>query len=303
LILSKASVASPAGVRPPAAVEVSPEGVLVAASAKPGHAPSYAFAPLPRGALMPGIAEANIHATEVVANAIKTALGEVSPRTRSVTLVLPDACVRVFMLDFDSFPAKAGEALAVLRFRLRKMLPFDVEQAGVGYQVLSQDKTQVKVLTAVLPGTVLSEYEAAVRTAGYEPGAVLPASLAALETVDSMKAVLAANLGALTLTTLIVSGQDLLLYRTLDLPEDPEQRRGEIQRGIAVASAYYEDKLGLRASDLHYAGNTESGTFAGWIADPELTVVDLAPRPDTGALTPLGNASIASVAGALAGAR
>ena len=149
------------------------------------------------------------------------ALGRVSPRTRSVTLVLPDACVRVFMLDFDSLPAKSDEILPVLRFRLRKMLPFDVEQAGVGYQVLSQDKTQVKVLTAVCPAR-FAEYEAAVRAAGYEPGAVLPASLAALETVDSMKAVLAANLGASALTTLIINGQDLLLYRTLDLPEDPE---------------------------------------------------------------------------------
>lgn len=302
-ILHKTSHAAQHGARPPAAVEIAPEGVLAAASPGSGQALSYAFAPLPQGALVPGIAEANLRDAKAVAGAIRSALGEVSPRTRSVTLVLPDPCVRVFMLDFDSLPSKADEALPVLRFRMRKMLPFDVELAGVSYQVLAQGKTECKVLTAVTPGPVLGEYEAAVRDAGYEPGAVLPASLAALETMDSMEAVLAANLSALTLTTLIVNGQDLLLYRMLELPEDSELRRQEIRRGIAVAAAYYEDKLGLRASSLHYTGNTEGRVFAQWIGDPELTVVDLAPLPETGAMTALGQASIAGVTGALAGAR
>ena len=125
------------------------------------------------------------------------------------------------MLDFDSLPAKPAEAIPVLRFRLRKMVPFDVEHAGVSYQVLSREQDECKVLAAVLPGPILAEYEAAVRAAGYEPGAVLPSSLAALEAVDSMEAVLAANLSTVALTTSIANGSDLLLYRTLDLPEDP----------------------------------------------------------------------------------
>jgi len=43
-----------------------------------------------------------------------------------------------------------------------------------------ENKHECKVLAAVLPGPVLAEYEAAVRAAGFEPGAVLPSSLAAL---------------------------------------------------------------------------------------------------------------------------
>jgi type IV pilus assembly protein PilM len=126
---------------------------------------------------------------------------------------------------------------------------------------------------------------------------------------------LAANLGALALTTLITYGQDLLLYRTLDLPDEPEQRLEEVQRGIAVAAAYFEDKVGVRPQVLHFAGigagmGTGRGStaedFARWIFPPgssELSVVDLAPRPETGAATPLGNVlTLAGVAGALAGA-
>jgi type IV pilus assembly protein PilM len=256
---------------------------------------------------VPGIGEQNLRAPEVVANAIRAALGQVAPRTRSVTLVLPDTVVRVFVLDFDALPAKAVEAIPVLRFRLRKMVPFEVEHAGVSYQVLVENKNECKVLAAVLPGPVLAEYEAAVREAGYEPGAVLPTSLAALGVIDSPEPIMAANLSTVALTTSITTGGDLLLYRTLDLPEDPALRIQEVQRGVSVAAAYYEDKLGARPRLLYYAGigaggNSAAEDFARWINDPEMTIIDLAPRPETGAATPLGNlVTLAGVTGALAG--
>ena len=299
---------SKSGARPPVAVELSPQGVLAAATPGPGQPPVYAFEPLPDGILVPGIGEQNLREPELVANAIRVALGQVSPRTRAVTLVLPDTVVRVFFLDFDSLPAKAAEAVPVIRFRLRKMIPFEVEHAGVSYQVLVKNESECRVLAAVIPGPVLAEYEAVVREAGYEPGAVLPTSLAALGAIDSPEPALCANLSAVALTTSITTGEDLLLYRTLDLPEDPEQRLQEVRRGVSVAAAYYEDKLGAPPRFMYYAGigaggNSAAEDFARWITDPELTVVDLAPRPETGAATSLGNVvSLAGVTGALAGA-
>jgi type IV pilus assembly protein PilM len=298
-MLNKVRTSAQPGGRPPAAVEITSDGVLAAALPAAGEAPVYAFAALPAGALVPGIDQPNLSTPQAVADAIRSALDQVSPRSRSVTLVLPDTAVRVFVLDFDSLPAKAVEALSVLRFRLRKMVPFDAEHAGVSYQFLSQSKTECKVLTAVMPGPILAEYETAVRAAGYEPGAVLPSSLAALEMADSLEAVLAANLSDAAITTLIATGADLLLYRTLDLPRDPAARVAEIRRNIAVAAAYYEDKLGAPPLALHYAGNREAGEFAGWIGESGLPVVELVERPESGALTSLGHESIAAVAGAL----
>ena len=289
------------GGRPPAAVEISPPGVLAAALPGKGEPPVYAFEPLLSGALIPGIGEPNMHAPEAVASAIRTALGKVAPRTRAVTLMVPDTAVRVFVLDFDSLPIHASEVVPVLRFRLRKMVPFDVEHAGVSYQILSENKAECRVLVAVLPGPILAEYEAAVRAAGYEPGAVLPSSLAALSALDTQQPVLAACLNNASLTTTIALGQDLLLYRTLDLPTDPEARLSEVQRDIAVAAAYFEDKLATRPRWLHYAGSGTADDFARWINDPEMSVVDLSPHPDTAATTALGNLSLAGIAGALAG--
>lgn len=297
--------------RPPAALEITPEGVLAAAlpasagrrgKMEPGQAAVYAFAALPAGAIVTGIEEPNLRQPGAVASAVRSVLGEVSPRSRAVTLVVPDTLVRVFVLDFDSLPAKAAEAIPVVRFRLRKMVPFDVEHAGVSYQVLAQSQDECKVLAAVIPGPILAEFEAVIRAAGYEPGAVLSSSLAALEAVNEMEAVLAANLSAMAMTTSVVNGQDLLLYRTLDLPAEPVLRIQEIQRSVAVAAAYFEDKLGARPRRLHYAGVQSADEFARWIGDPELFLVEWAPRPDEGAMTALPQVSFAGVAGALAGA-
>jgi type IV pilus assembly protein PilM len=310
-ILSKANPAPQPGGRPSAAVEITPEGVLAAvrrADAGAESALTYAFAALPPGSVVPGIDDANLRAPETVAEAIRSALGDLGPRQRNLTLVIPDASVRVFVLDFDSVPARAEEALSILRFRLRKMVPFDVEHGGVSYQILNQEREQCKVLTAVLPGPILAEYEAAVRAAGYEPGAVLPSSLAALETAGQMQAVLAVNLSGSGMTTLIANGQDLLLYRTLDLPAAPMARVSEIQRGVAVAAAYYEDKLGAPPRKLYYAGNHDMNEFSSWlagtlVAGEEMEVIELVARPESGMLTSIGRESIAGVSGALAGAR
>ena len=299
---SKSKPVNNAGGRPQTAVELAPEGVLAATLPEKSETPVYAFAPLAAGALVPGVAEANIRVQEAVVEALRKALDEISPRTRAVTLILPDTAVRVFVLDFDTLPAKAAEAIPVLRFRMRKMVPFDVEHAALSHQILVQNETSVKVLATIMPGPVLAEYEAVVRAAGYEPGAVLPSSLASLAGLDSLEPILAANLSGQALTTSITSGQDLHLFRTVDLPEDPATRTAEIQRSVAVAAAYYEDKLVARPRTLHYAGNQKAEDFARLLGDPELAVVDMAPTSGLGATTALGPLSIAGIAGALAGA-
>jgi len=296
------------GGRPAAACEITPEGVVAAATPAAGQAPVYASEALPAGAVTPGLQEGNLvgpTGMSVVSAAIRAALGHVQPRVKSVTVVVPDSAVRVFVLDFDTLPARLDEALPVLRFRLRKSVPFDVEQAGISYQVLSEGssklETQWKVLAAIMPGPVLAEYEGAVRAAGYEPGVVLPASMAALAAIDSQEAVLAVNLSARSLTTSIVSGNDILLYRTVELPLDPEGQKGEVQRSIAVAGAFFEDKLQVRPHRVLYSGVLSARDFAELVDDPAMAVGEMVARPEVGMASAMGQHSVAAVTGALVG--
>jgi type IV pilus assembly protein PilM len=283
--------------------EITIEGVLAAAIPAPGQSPVYAFEPLPAQAVLAGIVEPNVKAPDAIAEAIRRTLSQLPVRGRSITLVIPDSSVRVFVLDFDSLPTKAAEIDSVLRFRLRKMVPFEVEHAGVSCQLLSSSKSEIRLLVAVLPRPVLTEYEAVVRQSGYEPGAVISSSLATLANLETLEAALVANLTQQSLTTAITSGDDLLLYRTLDLPTNPAQRATEIRRGIAVAAAYFEDRLGARPEKLHFAGTIRGAEFAELIDEKEMVVERMVDRPTSGQATALGTSSIAGVTGALAGAR
>jgi type IV pilus assembly protein PilM len=156
-----------------------------------------------------------------VVAAVRKALEAVCLRSREVTLIVPDAAVRVLLLEFDELPAKLAEALPVVRFRLKKLLPFDADDAAVSYQVMSSSKNLLHVLAVAMPRELLADYESVVREAGFEPGAVLPSTLAALAGLPEGDApLLVVNAGREGVTTAIVKAGVLLLHRTVDLGAD-----------------------------------------------------------------------------------
>src|SRR5271155_210016 len=210
-------------LRPALACEITPEGVVAARHQKEEQA-VMSFAALPAGVVKPGLSETNLTDQAIVVAAIRKALGDVSAREKQLTLVVPDAAVRVLMLEFDSLPTKVQEAMPIVRFRLRKLMPFEVDDAAVSYQVMGQKKDQTHALVTVMPGTVRAEFEGAVRAAGYEPGVVLPSTLAAL----------VVNRNGLSLTTAITSGDELLLHRTLELPVNEERHHEELAQSVSV---------------------------------------------------------------------
>jgi type IV pilus assembly protein PilM len=211
------------GTRPRLAVEVRAEGV-VAARAEDAAAllTAVARADLAEGAVAPGLKAGNIVNVAGVTSALRRVLDGVAgsgrERLRDVTVIVPDAAVRVLFVDFDQLPSKAAEALPVVRFRLKKLLPFDADEAMVSYQVMSSEKDSVKLLAVAMPKAVLEEYESAVLAAGYLPGAVLPSTLAALAGLEETPApVLVVNAGLGTVTTAIVQAGMLLLHRSVDM--------------------------------------------------------------------------------------
>lgn len=289
--------------RPPTAIEITRRGVLAAYRSQSGQMPSYAFEALPADAVVPRIDEPNLRPPEVVAAAIRSAVERVSPLSRELTVVLPDSTTRVFILDFDTLPGNHSDILGIMRFRLRKVVPFDVENAEISYQVLPSRETKCRALVAIIPEQVLAEYENAVHAAGYESGAVLPSGLAGIAALASPEPILIASVAETSLTTSIVCFNDVLLYRTHDIPEDPALRDSELQRDIAIAAAYFEDQLMSPLRILHYAGAGTGHEFANSVGLQGLDVIDLAPPPQLSGPIWTHNPSFAGVSGALAGAR
>jgi type IV pilus assembly protein PilM len=218
-LLPKAS-----GIRPRVACEIMPQGV-VAARSSDAATPLAAVAKvsLAEGAVAPSLKPGNVVDRVAVTAAIRTALEQIGERANArdanLTLVIPDSAVRVLLLDFEALPSRESEALPLVRFRLKKLLPFDADEAMVTYQIMSTSKGVVRVLAVAIPRDVLSEYETAAREAGFEPGCVLPSTLACLAAVDDAEPALLVNANSLGVTAAIVRGGVLLLHRSVDLQE------------------------------------------------------------------------------------
>jgi type IV pilus assembly protein PilM len=285
--------------RPDLACELTPEGIVAAAQNKPGEAPKVAFVPLPTGALTPTLNGANLAVPEAVEEALHQVLDEVSSRTRKATLVIPDAAVRVLMLDFDSLPEKPQEALPILRFRLKKLVPFDAEHAMVSYQVMARNPQEIRVLIAVTPNDVLGEYEGVLRRTGYDAGAVLPSTLAAVAAVSSLESFLLVNASGGSVTTAIASGEQLLLHRTIDLPEEEESALREMQKSVNVTMAYFEDTLHAPPTRLLCTGHKGVARLEEFMEFSEVELTDVVPVPSAGYSTSIPRGVLAGVTGAL----
>jgi type IV pilus assembly protein PilM len=226
------------GTRPRLAVEIRWGGVVAARAddASTGVLTAVAKADLPIDAVEPGLRAGNFRVPSDVVAAVRRTLEAVTEKGigREVTLVVPDSAVRVLLLDFDSLPSKPVEALPVVRFRLKKLLPFEADDAAVSYQIMGGKsgaaKGGLRVVAVAIPREVLAEYEAVVREAGFEPGAVLPSTMAALsglgeDATGGSEAALVVNAGPQAVTTAIVNGGVLLLHRSVDMS-------GNLQVGI-----------------------------------------------------------------------
>lgn len=288
------------GTRPRLACEIRSEGVVAARGESPsGLLTAIGRAPLPDGAVQPSLRPGNLTDRPAVVAALRRAFDVIADRaadrSRYITLIVPDLCARVILLDFDALPSKLSDALPIVRFRLKKLLPFEVEQALVSFQVMSAERALLRVLAVAIPLDVLAEYESAVVEAGLQPGAVLPSTLAALAGLDpETAAALVLNTASGSITTAIVRGGVLLLHRTIDLapangaegepvaipppqttefaefsaadaavallnlaPEVDNPSR-DLAESISVASAYFEDTLATPPQTLLTAGITSA---------------------------------------------
>ncbi len=213
------------GNRPRLACEIFPGGVVAGRSPEPGlPLAAVAKADVSASAVVPSLKPGNIADRVAVIAAVRRTLEAVGARPNArnsdLTLIVPDAAVRVLLLDFDALPSKLSEALSIVRFRLKKLVPFDSDDAMVSFQIMSTSRAMIRVLAVTIPRPVLNEYESVAREAGFEPGAVLPSTIAAMAALDEGEgASLLVNAHAHGVTTAIVRAGIVLLHRSVELAE------------------------------------------------------------------------------------
>ena len=153
-------MANTTNLGPRVACELTPQRVVAARAAENGTSiETSTVRTLPDGALAPSLTEVNLKDSVSVQHGISDAMSIVGGRSRDVVAILPDCAVRVALLDFETLPEKQTEADAVIRFRLKKALPFNVlERAAISYEV-RRTASGVRVITAAALENVLTEYE------------------------------------------------------------------------------------------------------------------------------------------------
>jgi type IV pilus assembly protein PilM len=227
--------------------------------------------------------------------AFRLALAKLAPVTEgrrpSASLVVPDYALRMAILDFDEWPDGEEQRLALVRFRLRKSLPFAIEEAQVSFAPQHREGGKVEVLAVAIDRSILREYEDIFTASGFRVGLVVPSSVACLPLCPAAEAsttsappgvTLLLKLSGAILTAMLLDGEKIRLIRCVDFSEPFSEEQPSPARAFSVIDdtmpvmqqtiAYAEDELGRNVNRVLLTGFGQDATEIGGLAEKEFQV-------------------------------
>jgi type IV pilus assembly protein PilM len=239
---------------PHVAIEFAPDHIA-AARWKGKSVDDFTVETLPPAALVPSAVEPNVINASAVKSAVANIVARLRARDQEVALILPDPVVRVFVQHFDEFPRSAQEAIPMLRWKLKKSIPFDADETVISYMRQPARAEGVDIVTALARLRIVREYEALAEGANLDPGVILSSSLAAISLLEDKKATLLARVSGVALTTAIVRGGVLCGYRCTELPAHSGDITPQmLLEEIYPVAAYYQDTWSEGIGSVRVAG-------------------------------------------------
>ncbi len=298
--------------KPRVACELTPERVIAARAGDSGAVDVVFARSLPPGSLAPALAAPNVIHAAAVREAISDALAAVGSRSRDVTVVVPDATVRIVLLDFEELPERRQDSDPVVRFRLKKSLPFEADDAALSYDVrrtsssaaarAAEASGAIRVIAAVAPAAIRAEYESLFRDIGYSPGVLLPSMLAALGAVEADSPTLALKVDLNSTSVAIVQGRDLLLYRTLENAHGGRLDPAALADDLYSSLVFFQDNYGMKVERILLGGLASAQEIGAALeAQTGARVSDLVSESQVGSERTLAPSLMAGVVGALLG--
>src|SRR3984957_4480980 len=233
---------------PTHAFELSEEGIAFAPVSQPALAGFARFEP---GVLLFSLLDENIQQPQVLLDHIQSLAPANGNRKRRAAVILPDYCARVAVLDFDTFPSDPEEQQALVRFRLKKSVPFEVDTAVVSYVEQPRSGSKIEVLAAVMSSDIVVQYEAPFRAAGFHPGLVTTSSLAALNLLAPDGISLLVKLSGRVISVLVLQENAVNLARCIEMEGG---RLEDVESVLHPTIAYIEDELKGRPKQIWLAG-------------------------------------------------
>lgn len=230
---------------PDAAIEIAPDGVAIAVLGSRGSdsiVQAYGAAELTSGAIVPALAGRNIVDRAAVVEALQAACERAGHRPRRAALVIPDTAARVSLVRFDQVPSRREDLDQLIRWQVKKSLPFALEEASIAHSAGARSGTGGEFIVAAARRDVVAEYESVCDQAGIHAGLV---DLATLSVVNLYLAS-GAPIGDWLLVHIrpeytsiaIMRGADLIFFRTR--AEDDAEPLADVVHQTAM---YYQDRL------------------------------------------------------------
>lgn len=154
-------------------LEISAHGAVFATIAGSAAAPRLervAGATFPENTVHVSLREQNVLEPEIFVDRIRSAHNLLLSRSGKVSVTLPDSVGRILLLDLEGRFKSRAEALDLIRWKLKKSIPFDLADTHLDYQKLAvRENGDMSLLVALVSKTVISQYEELLLQAGLTP--------------------------------------------------------------------------------------------------------------------------------------
>ncbi len=230
---------------------------VAAARCQGGSIVEAAVAELPANAVRPAPVGDNVVDAASVQRVLESVVGQVADGARRCALLVPDLLARVALLELEELPARRDEADQLLRWRLRKDLPFDVSQAALSYDLQATHNSKPEVVVVTCLKNLVHQYEDCVERLGLQPGWVTLSTLALLGCVrsSSTEARLLAKRDHTSLSLAILHDSAIRVFRTLPLPPKGSTVSGtNLFEKVYQALVYFQDQWSQPVREVLVAG-------------------------------------------------
>src|SRR5436309_12689041 len=156
---------------PPTAVEISPTEVAAVRLRRDRSGRrlvGYAVAPVSGSVPSLVTLPAKGHGLDELREAVGRAIGKAGIRSGKASLLIPDSLARVWLLQLPEVPRGREPMLEMIRWKIKRTVPFRIEDGAISWQVLSHPTgTQpAVVLVGMVPRILITHYEGLMASLG-----------------------------------------------------------------------------------------------------------------------------------------
>ena len=291
-------------------LELSSEGLRFAqvTGGKTPRLDAGLLAPFPAGTLQFSRREANVTNPQAFVAQVREAHLRLLTKEKGVSVSLPDATGRVVLLDLEARFKNREEGLDIIRWKLKKSLPFDISQVHLDYQNLAEKENgAVLLLVSLISRAVVTQYEELLLAAGLEPKLIDFTSFN-LYRLFAPRLEISENGAFVTfyggaMTVLIFYGGVLSFYRTKETVGEAQNLYREVNSSFLV---YHDRYPGQAVSEVFcMAGAADAETFRSLVAEAsglEPVLLDLDRMVTLGRGLALDRETLHALAGSLGAA-